>query len=85
MAKDGFVIGLAETTSTNPTLYWNGEAVGEAVDDALFYTSVAAARTQAGTLQVSYVEFHVEAYPCTRAIVHTPPLPVPTDTGAEGV
>lgn len=85
MAREGFVIGFAETTSDNPTLYWNGEAPDDAIDDALLYTSVTAARIQAGTLQTSFTEYHVEAYPCSRTIVHTPALPIPSPTDTEGV
>lgn len=85
MARDGFVVGFAETTSENPALYWNGEAVDESLDDAFLYTSLSAARAQAGTLQTTYIEYHVEAYPCARTIIHTPALPIPTDTGTEGV
>lgn len=74
MAKDGFVIGFAADTSSPPSLYWNGLEQVASVDDAKFIATVAAARVESGTLQVSYPENHVEPYAVSLTITHTPEL-----------
>lgn len=74
MAKNGFVIGFADDTSSPPTLYWNGVEQVATVDDAKFIATIAAARVESGNLQVSYPENHVEAYAVSLAITHTPAL-----------
>lgn len=74
MAKDGFVIGFAADTSSPPTLYWGGAEQVDSVDDAKFIATVAAARIEAGSLQVGFPENHVEAYAVSLAIIHTPAL-----------
>lgn len=74
MAKTGFVIGLSDDTSTPPTLYWDGAQTIEDVDYAMFVEDIAQARAEAGRVQQGYTENHVEAYPVTKAITHTPAL-----------
>lgn len=73
MAKDGYVIGFSENTSSAPTLYWNGNGIlqTEVLDDAEFIDDVGQARIQAGNLQIQYPENHVEAYPSSKSIIFT--------------
>lgn len=74
MAINGFVIGFSESTSTNPTTYWDGDEQVETIDDAEFFATIALARLKAGELQVGFPENHVEAYSATKTIAHNPAL-----------
>lgn len=82
---NGFVIAAAPDTSSNPTGYWDGTTFVPEIDSAIFFSDVEAGRAEAGRLQIIRTTEHVEAYPATLVVSHNPPLPVPTETGAEGV
>ena len=70
----GFIIGSGEDTTVPPATYWNGGGFAAEIDNAEFYETVGAARVVAGGLQVTYASEHIEAYPATRTVVHTPAL-----------
>lgn len=74
MAKEGFVIGMAPDTATNPTGYWDGTQQVTSIDNALFYDDLREARIAAGNLQVTDPGIHIEAYSAILSITHEPAL-----------
>lgn len=80
MARNGYVIGIAPDTNSNPTTYWGGVDPIEDIEDAVFIATLANARIEAGRIQVLLPDSHVEAYPATRTTTHNPAL-----TGSTGI
>ena len=71
---NGVVIGSSDNTGTPPTTYWSGTSFQTEIDAALFFDSIAVARAQAGSLQVTYTSDHIESYAVIKTVSHNPPL-----------